>query len=231
MRFDVITVFPEIVSDYKKIGIMARAISKKLISIQAHNLRDYSSDERKTVDGRPYGGGFGMVLKPDIMHKAIKSVAGKPSKKTRIILLTPAGKVFSQAHAKRLAKYDRLVFVSGRYEGFDERISKFVDEEISIGDYVLMGGELPALVMIETISRFIPGVVGKQESVQTETFSDGILEYPQYTRPEIFKVGGKSIRVPKVLLSGDHEKIEIWRADQALKKTKKVRPDLIKKEL
>ncbi|MBU6447639.1 tRNA (guanosine(37)-N1)-methyltransferase TrmD [Patescibacteria group bacterium] len=230
MRFDVITVFPEIVSDYKKLGIIARAISKKLISIHARNLRDYAVDERKTVDDRPYGGGFGMVLKPDIMLKAIKDVAGRSGKKTRIILLTPAGRVFSQAHAKRLANYDRLVLVSGRYEGFDERISKFVDEEISIGDYVLMGGELPALVMIEAISRFIPGVVGKQESVQTETFSDGILEYPQYTRPEILKAGKKYLRVPKILLSGDHKKIEIWRADQALKKTKKIRPDLIKKE-
>ncbi len=231
MRFDIITIFPEIVDDYKKLGIISRALSKKLISITAHNLRDYASDPHKTVDDRPYGGGFGMVLKPDIMYKAVKNVVGRKNTKTRVILLTPAGKVFSQQHAKRLAKYSRLVFISGRYEGFDQRISNFADEEFSIGDYVLMGGELPALVMLETISRFIRGVVGKQESVETETFSDGILEYPQYTRPEILKIGKKKLRVPSVLLSGDHKKIELWRADQAMKRTKKIRPDLIKKEL
>jgi tRNA (guanine37-N1)-methyltransferase len=236
MKFDVITIFPELVNDYKKISIVARAISKKLIYIQAHNLLDYTKDNHKTVDDRPYGGGFGMVLKPDIMYKAISAVQKKSKKKTRTILLTPAGKVFNQKEAKRLSKYERIVFVSGRYEGFDERISNFVDEEFSIGDYVLMGGELPALVMIETISRFVPNVVGKEESVQSESFSkDGkqvnLLEYPQYTRPEILVVGKKKMRVPKVLLSGNHAEIEIWRADQALKKTKKVRPDLISKEL
>lgn len=237
MKFDVITIFPELVEDYKKISIIARGISKKFIDIRAHNLRKWTTDAHQTVDDRPYGGGFGMVLKPDIMYKAIKATVGRKSKKTRVILLTPAGKVFSQKEAKRLAKYDRLVFVSGRYEGFDERISSFVDEEFSIGDYVLMGGELPALVMIETISRFVPGVVGKSESVHVdESFSKSgadttLLEYPQYTRPEVLKIGKKTLRVPKVLLSGDHKKIELWRADQALKKTKKVRPDLISREL
>ncbi|MDB4939792.1 MAG: trmD [Candidatus Doudnabacteria bacterium] len=237
MKFDVITIFPEMVEDYKKISIIARAHAKKLIQIKAHNLRKWTTDSHQTVDDRPYGGGFGMVLKADVMIKAIKSVTGKTkSKKTKVILLTPAGKVFTQNEAKKLAKSDRLIFVSGRYEGFDERISSFVDEEYSIGDYVLMGGELPALVMIETISRFVPGVVGKSESVAGDTFSkDGknanILEYPQYTRPEVLKIGKKTMKVPKVLLSGNHAEIEIWRADQALNKTKKVRPDLINKEL
>ncbi len=237
MRFDVITIFPELINDYKKIGIIARAQSRKLVDIHAYDLRKYTADAHKTVDGRPYGGGAGMVLKADIMLKAIKGVAGKAGKRTKIILLTPAGKVFSQAHAKQLAKNERLVFVSGRYEGFDERISQFVDEQFSIGDYVLMGGELAALVMIETIARFIPGVVGKEESVHAdESFSKAgsntnLLEYPQYTRPEVLKFGKKTLRVPKILLAGDHKKIEMWRADQALKKTKKIRPDLLSKEL
>jgi len=232
MKFDVITIFPEIIDDYKKIGIIARAISKKLISIRPHDLRAVARDPHKTVDDRPYGGGFGMVLKPDIMQRMLKKfhAAGRQ----RIILLSPRGKVFKQADAKRLAKYDRLVFVCGRYEGFDERTHAMVDEEFSIGDYVLMGGELPALVMIETISRFIPGVVGKAGSIISESFADAsehghraLLEYPQYTRPEVLKVGRRKLRVPKVLLSGDHAKIKQWRDAQALKLTKKLRPDIL----
>ncbi len=236
MKFEVITIFPEMIDDYKKISIIARGIKKKFIDIKAHNLRKWTTDSHQTVDGRPYGGGFGMVLKPDVMQKAINAVKGKKKSKTKVIMLTPAGKVFTQAEAKKLSKNDRLIFVAGRYEGFDERISSMVDEEYSIGDYVLMGGELPALVMIETISRFVPGVVGKEGSVASDTFSKegknaNLLEYPQYTRPEVLKVGKKNMSVPKVLLSGNHAEIEIWRADQALKKTKKVRPDLIHKEL
>src|SRR5581483_8430265 len=174
MKFEVITIFPEMIEDYKKISIIARGVKKKLIDIKAHNLRKWTTDAHQTVDGRPYGGGFGMVLKPDVMQKAISAVRGKKkSAKTKVIMLTPAGKVFTQAEAKKLSKNDRLIFVAGRYEGFDERISSLVDYEYSIGDYVLMGGELPALVMIETIARFVPGVVGKQESVETETFSKG----------------------------------------------------------
>lgn len=233
MQFEVITIFPEMIADYKKVSIIARAISKKLISIREHNLRSFAKDQRQTVDDRPYGGGFGMVLRPDIMQKALSKFKTTSRIKTRILLMTPQGKVFNQKEAKRLAKYERLVFVCGRYEGFDERITKMVDEEISIGDYVLMGGELPALVMIETISRFIPGVVGKNESVRDDTFSSAgktsvLLEHPQYTRPEVLKVGGKSLRVPKVLLSGNHQKIAQWRTEEALKKTKKRRPDLMK---
>lgn len=223
-KFKVITIFPELIDDYKKISIIARGIKKKFISIQGINLRDFTNDPHKTVDGRPYGGGAGMVLKPDIMQKAIKKTAKKNS---RIILLTPQGKVFNQAHAKRLAKYDDIVFISGRYEGFDERIVLMVDEEMSVGDYVLMGGELPALVMIEAISRYVPGVVGKEESVASDSFSDGLLEHPQYTRPEALKVGKKTMKVPAVLLSGDHAKIKAWREAEALKKTKKRRPDLL----
>lgn len=233
MIFDVITIFPEMISDYKKVSIIARAISKKLIRIREHNLRDYTTDTHQTVDGRPYGGGAGMVLRADVMQKAINKIAKGRNKKVRRILLTPQGKIFNQAHAKRLAKYDRLVFVCGRYEGFDERIHSMVDEQFSIGDFVTMGGELPALTMIETISRFIPGVVGKSESVANDTFSSkgknaNLLEHPQYTRPEVLKVGKKSMKVPKVLLSGHHSDIEKWRTSEALKKTKKNRPDLLK---
>ena len=184
------------IADYKKVSLIARAISKKLIRIREHNLRKYTSDAHQTVDGRPYGGGFGMVLRADILLKAItKLVPAKvgpsgpkrsdlTSRKERVLLMTPQGKIFSQADAKRLAKYDRLIFICGRYEGFDERVEKFVDEKFSIGDYVLMGGELPALAMIETISRFVPGIIGKSESVQNESFSvagknTNLLEYPQ----------------------------------------------------
>ncbi len=231
MKFDVITIFPEMIEDYKKVSIIARAISKKLINIKAVNLRDFTEDPHQTVDDRPYGGGVGMVIKPDIMSKAIKKVSGKKSPKKKVILLTPQGKVFNQAHAKRLAKMEHLIFVSGRYEGFDERIRDMVDEEFSIGDYVLMGGELPALVMIETVSRFLKGVVGKEESTKAESFAYSfdkykkLLEYPQYTRPEKIKHEKKTLVVPKILLSGNHEMIEEWRRNQALKRTQKRRPD------
>ena len=227
MNFEVITIFPKIIEDYKKISIIARAIKKELLRIIAHDLRAFTTDPHKTVDDRPYGGGAGMVLKPDILAKAISKVKGKKTKKSRVILLTPQGKVFNQSDAKRLSKYDKLIFVSGRYEGFDERVRAMVDEEFSIGDYVLMGGELPSLVMIETISRFIPNVVGKKESVAKDSFSHGLLEHPQYTRPEQLKVKGKVLRVPKVLLSGHHGEIERWRRRESMKRTKQRRPDLI----
>jgi tRNA (guanine37-N1)-methyltransferase len=228
MIYDVLTLFPEIIADYTKISIVARAIKNKVIQINAHNLRDFTKDSHKTVDDTPYGGGAGMVLKADIMQKAITALEKKSKKlKTRTILLTPQGKVFNQKHGERLAKYDRLIFVSGRYEGFDERIRSMVDEEFSIGDYVLMGGELPSLVMIEAISRFIPGVVGKSESVKGDSFSNGLLEFPQYTRPEVLKIGKRNMRVPKVLLSGNHKNIADWRMEESLKRTKKRRPDLL----
>jgi len=241
MKFSIITIFPEMVNDYANVSIIARAISKKLISIKAHDLRSFAKDSHHTVDDRPYGGGFGMVLKPDIMHKAIQKVSGKKSKsakrKQKVILLTPQGKKFNQTDAKKLSKMQNLIFVSGRYEGFDERIRSMVDDEFSIGDFILMGGELPALVMIEAISRFIPGVVGKFGSIVNESFADlnlagenqlkSLLEYPQYTRPEILKIGAKKMKVPKVLLSGNHAKIVSWRFEEALKRTKKRRPDIL----
>lgn len=175
-----------------------------------------------------------MVLRPDVVIKAItKTISSLSSRRksgssTRVILLTPQGKRFNQALAKKLSQYDNLVFVSGRYEGFDERVRKFVDEEISVGDYVLMGGELPALVISEAVLRLIPGVLGKDGSAEAESFSEAMLEYPQYTKPEVLEVNGKKLRVPKVLLTGHHANVSAWRKTESLKRTKKRRPDLLK---
>lgn len=242
----VITLFPEFIEQYTSFGIIARAIQNKLVKFSAIQLRKFSFDKRGTVDDRPYGGGLGMVLRPDVVIRAILKTAKRLEssrtvtrteanmsnnklrpKSTRVILLTPQGKPFSQALAKKLAAYDHLVFVSGRYEGFDERVRKFVDEEISIGDYVLMGGELPALVISEAVLRLIPGVLGKDDSAANESFAEGLLEYPQYTKPEVLEVNGKKMRVPKVLLTGHHANVNSWRKDEALKRTKKRRPDLL----
>ncbi|HEX3099868.1 MAG TPA: tRNA (guanosine(37)-N1)-methyltransferase TrmD [Patescibacteria group bacterium] len=228
----IITLFPEFIDQYAGFGIIARAIKNKLLNIKAVNLRGFSFDKRGTVDDRPYGGGLGMVLRPDVVIKAITKLRGRVSaanaKKTRVVLMTPQGKPFTQAIARKLSSYDHLVFVSGRYEGFDERVRKFVDEEISIGDYVLMGGELPALVITEAVLRLVPGVLGKDDSADKESFTESMLEFPQYTKPEVLEVAGKKLRVPKVLLSGHHLNIEQWRAEEATKRTKKRRPDLLK---
>ncbi|MCX6797398.1 MAG: tRNA (guanosine(37)-N1)-methyltransferase TrmD [Candidatus Doudnabacteria bacterium] len=228
----IITLFPKFIENFMdSFGIVKRAIKLKLLEIKPVDLRKFGFGQRQTVDGRPYGGGAGMVLRADILLKAILKAKSHKLKVSRIILLTPQGKKFNQATAKRLSKYHNLVLVCGRYEGFDERIRKFVDEEISIGDYVLMGGELPALVISEAVMRLRPGVLGKDESADKESFSEDLLEYPQYTKPEILKVKGqrskvKSIRVPKVLLTGHHRNIEEWRKKEAGKRTKKRRPDL-----
>jgi tRNA (guanine37-N1)-methyltransferase len=222
----VLTLFPEFIMDYAGFGIVQRAIKNKLLKFEALNLRKFGLDRRGTVDDRPYGGGLGMVLRPDVLYKAITSWRKKkPS--GRVIMLTPQGKPFKQAAAARLAKYNDLLFVSGRYEGFDERARKFVDEEISMGDFVLMGGELPALAVAESILRLVPGVLGKDGSADAESFSQSMLEYPQYTKPEVFEAGGKKLRVPTVLLTGHHANIEKWRAEESLKRTKKRRPDLL----
>ncbi len=221
----VVTLFPEFVKQYASFGIIARAIKNKIVTMSAVQLRDFSFDKRGTVDDRPYGGGLGMVLRPDVVIKAITKLRKKNS---RVILLTPQGKKFNQALARKLATYDNLVFISGRYEGFDERVRKFVDEEISVGDYVLMGGELPSLVISEAVLRLIPGVLGKDDSAANESFAENLLEYPQYTKPEVLEVKGKKLRVPKVLLTGHHANVEAWRKDEAMKRTKKRRPDLLK---
>lgn len=241
IAISIITLFPEFIEQYAGFGIIARAIKNKLLKISAVNLRSFAIDKRGTVDDRPYGGGLGMVLRPDVVIKAITKVRGVgvksgeklSAKRTCVILMTPQGKRFDQAIARKLSQYDHLVFVSGRYEGFDERVRKFVDEEISIGDYVLMGGELPALVITEAVLRLVPGVLGKDDSADKESFTEKMLEFPQYTKPEVLEVKTKTarmqkLRVPKVLLTGHHANVEKWRSEEALKRTKKRRPDLLK---
>jgi tRNA (guanine37-N1)-methyltransferase len=231
LSIKIITLFPEFINAFAgSFGIVKKAVKNHLLKIEAINLRKFGLDKRQTVDDRPYGGGVGMVLRPDVLLKAInraKSAKRKAQNKTQIILLTPQGKKFDQTTAKRLSKIDNLVLVCGRYEGFDERVRGFVDEEISVGDYVLMGGELPALVISEAIMRLRVGILGKDESADKESFSEKSLEYPQYTKPEILKAGKKILRVPKVLLSGNHQKIAEWRQKEATKHTKIRRPDLL----
>ena len=214
MIFDIITLFPEVFETYLQESLIGKAQKNKIIKINVLNIRDFASDKHKTVDDKAFGGGRGMVLKVEPIYKAIQSLKKKKEKKTKVILFTPRGKKFNQKMATRFSKLDRLILISGRYEGVDERIAKhIIDEEISIGDYVLMGGDLPALVLIETISRLIPNVIGKPELLKERITKDkGFIEYPQYTRPEIFwPQKGISWRIPKILLSGDHKKIEDWR--------------------
>ncbi len=213
MIFDVITLFPEVFRTYFKQSLIKKACKKKVLKINILDLRDFSSDKHKTVDDKPFGGGRGMVLKLEPIYKAVRSLR-KQKRKTKVIFFTPRGKKFNQKMATKFAKLDRLILISGRYEGVDERVAKYIaDEKISIGDYVLMGGDLPALTVIETVARLIPGVIGKSELLkQRITKKKGFIEYPQYTRPEVFEPQkGARWRVPKVLLSGDHKKIEQWR--------------------
>ena len=209
-RFDVLTIFPEIITPYAEASILGRAQKAGLIKIQAHNLRDYSTDKHHKVDDTPYGGGAGMVMKVEGFDRGLKGLKGRKGLKgERIVLTSAAGKVFTQADAVRLAKYNRVIFLCGRYEGVDARVEEnLVDESFSIGDYVLTGGELPALVMIDAIARNVPGVLGSGESLAEESHTEvGVLEYPQYTKPEVYKKWA----VPEVLLSGDHKKIAEWR--------------------
>jgi len=209
--FDIITIFPKIFDSYFNESIIKRARKKKIIKIRTHNIRDFAADKHKTVDDRPYGGGPGMVLKVEPIYKCIKSI--KKKKKSQIILLTPKGKTFNQQKAQQLTKYDQLILIAGHYEGFDERIRKYVDEGISIGNYVLTGGEVPAMIIVDAISRLLPGVLGDKNSPKDETFSisEKYIEYPHYTRPEKFK----GQKVPKILLSGNHKKIAAWRQNKA----------------
>ena len=201
---------------------MARAQKQKIAHITIHNLRDFSVDKYKTVDDKPFGGGPGMVLKVDVLDRALQSLPAGYK-----ILLTPQGKPFNQPLAQKLSQQKHLILICGHYEGYDERIRSLVDEEISIGDYVLTGGEIPAMVIVDAVVRLLPGVVGKQTSLQEESFTSGLLEYPQYTRPEEYK--GK--KVPPVLLSGNHAEIKKWRLEQSKKRTKLRRPDLVKPPL
>jgi tRNA (guanine37-N1)-methyltransferase len=212
MKFDIITIFPHIFDSYLNESIIKRAQEKRLVKINIHNLRDYTNDKHKTVDNRPYGGGFGMVLMVEPIYKAIKDIKKKSRvKKEKVILLSAKGKKFDQKMAQRFSKLDQLIIISGRYEGVDERVAKHVaDEEISIGDYILTGGELPAMIVVDTVVRLLPGVIAKG-SLEEESFSkEKYIEYPHYTRPESVIVDSKTRKVPKVLLSGNHQKIKEW---------------------
>ncbi|OGD56417.1 tRNA (guanosine(37)-N1)-methyltransferase TrmD [Candidatus Berkelbacteria bacterium RBG_13_40_8] len=223
MNFKIITTQPQIYDSFLKTGLISRGIKKRIIRIGIYNLHDFAFDKHKSIDDTPYGGGAGMVIKADIMDKAISTLKLKTqNSKLKTILLTPQGKPFKQQDAKRLSKEKKLIIISGRFEGYDERIRDLVDEEISIGDFVLTSGDLPAMVLIDAISRQIPGFIEKSESLHTESFDNNLLEFPQYTRPENFK--GK--KVPKVLLSGNHQKVAEWREKQSLLRTKKRRKDL-----
>ena len=217
LKFDIITIFPDIFDSYFKESLIDRAQKKKLIKIKVNNLREWAKDRHRTVDDRPYGGGIGMVLKPEPIYRAVKEIKRRKrvnERKRKVILFTPRGKIFDQKVAHSLSKLSHIVLISGRYEGIDERVAKHVaDIELSIGDYVLMGGELPSMVVIETIARLIPGVLGKPRLLKERvTKEKGFIEFPQYTRPEVFSPKkGVKWRVPKVLLSGNHKEIDNWR--------------------
>jgi tRNA (guanine37-N1)-methyltransferase len=221
--FDVLTLFPDMFQSPLTSSVLKKAIDKGIIKVNVFNIRDFTRDKHHVVDDAPYGGGSGMVMKPGPIVEGIerlKCINGS----SKVILMTPQGVPFDHHVAKRLSQYHRILFVCGRYEGVDERIRDYVDEEVSIGDYVLMGGELAVMVIIDAVSRFVPGVLGSETSVQEESFASSLLEYPQYTRPRVFRGRG----VPEVLVSGDHRQITRWRRKEALRRTLKRRPDLLK---
>jgi len=225
MKCDVLTIFPEIFTSYLNESIMKRARSKDLLDVRLYNIRDFTSDAHRTVDDAPFGGGAGMVFKPEPVFRAM-DVLKEDGEPRKVVLMTPQGRPFDQSIAEDYVKETkRFVFICGRYEGIDERVKTLVDEEISIGDYVLTGGELAALVVIDAVTRLLPGALGDERSIEDESFSWGLLDYPHYTRPREFR----GLHVPQVLLSGDHREIERWRRKQALRKTREVRPDLLKR--
>ena len=231
MTISLLTLFPEMFEGPFNHSILKRAQEKNLLKINFVNIRDFAKDKHKTVDDRPYGGGRGMILKVDVLDQAIQNVkcsakGGSNIKcRERVILLDPQGKTFSQKVARRLSKFDHLILICGHYEGVDERVRKLVDEEISIGDYILTGGEIPAIVVVDAVARLIPGVLKRKEATRFESFTTPFLEYPQYTRPPVFGIR----KVPSVLLSGDHLRIKKWQKEAASKRTLKLRPDLLKR--
>jgi tRNA (guanine37-N1)-methyltransferase len=224
VRFDVITLFPAVFPGPLAAGVVGRALESGVIELEAHDLRAWAGNRHRQVDDMPYGGGAGMVLKPEPVFAAVRALRERGP--GRCVLLTPQGRPLGQQLAADLAREPRLIVVSGRYEGFDERIrTELADDEVSIGDYVLSGGELAAMVLVEVVARLVPGVLGADESAEHDSFSNGVLEHPQYTRPADFE----GLRVPEVLLSGDHEKIRAWREREALSRTRTRRPDLMGK--
>ena len=226
MNFHILTLFPEMVMNGLNTSIIGRAISQETLSIEAINIRDYAFNKHKSVDDYPYGGGAGMLMQAEPVYQAYTAVAEKLTKTPRVIYLSPQGQVFNQKMAEELATEDELVLLCGHYEGIDERVlEEIVTDYVSIGDYVLTGGELPAMVMVDTIARLVPGVLNNSASTEFESFQDNLLEYPHYTRPEEWH--GK--KVPDILLSGHHAKIEEWRREQSVLRTKERRPDLLEK--
>lgn len=223
MRFDIFTLFPEVFKSYLEIGIIGRAMNNGLLQVGLHNIRDWAMDKHHITDDTPYAGGGGMIMKPEPIFSAVEDVLGKPPS-CPVILLTPQGRLFSQQIAQELAENPHMGLLCGRYEGIDERIRQYlVTDEISIGDYVLTGGELPALVLLDAVTRLLPGALGDPHGAMDDSHASGLLEYPHYTRPADFR----SWKVPQVLLSGDHARIARWRRDQALRRTFQRRPELL----
>ncbi|MCM2279375.1 MAG: tRNA (guanosine(37)-N1)-methyltransferase TrmD [Oligoflexia bacterium] len=228
LRFSVLTLFPELFGPVLQSSLVGKAVEKGLVSFELIQIRDFATDKHRTVDDTPYGGGEGMLLKPDVLYRAWEKAGGKrpAPEKTATILLSPQGEHFTQATARELSTYEHLILVCGHYEGVDERfIELCVDREVSIGDYVLTGGELPALVLIDGITRLVPGVVGNEQSVARDSLEDDLLKYPQYTRPREFQ----GLGVPEILLSGDHGAIARWRLAESRARTSRKRPDLFKR--
>jgi tRNA (guanine37-N1)-methyltransferase len=224
VEFDVVTIFPRMVQGLLEEGILGRAIDRGLLTVRVRDLRDFTDDRHRVVDDVPYGGGPGMVLKPDPLFRAVDTIRREGGDIGAVVLVSPQGRRFSQAEAARLARLGRVTILCGRYEGFDDRVREHLaTEELSIGDYVLSGGELPALVVIDAVARLVPGVVGDEESVSAESFERGLLDFPHYTRPAQFR----ELRVPEVLLSGHHQEIRRWRKRQAVERTLNRRPELL----
>lgn len=227
MKIDILTLFPEMCEAVFSESIIGRAKSAGIISVEAHNIRDFANNKHNRVDDAPYGGGKGMVMQPEPIFQCYKSLFSEGEPKPHLIYMSPKGKTFCQSDAQRLAEYDRIVLLCGHYEGVDQRvIDEIVDEEISVGDFVLTGGELPALVVTDAVCRMIPGVLAEDICFQEESHFNGLLEYPQYTRPEEWH----GVKVPDVLLSGHHANIKKWRDEQSLEVTRKMRPDLLKED-
>jgi tRNA (guanine37-N1)-methyltransferase len=233
MRFDIVTIFPAMVEQALTAGVVGRAIERGTLDVKVHDLRSFTTDRHRVVDDVPYGGGPGMVLKPEPMFCALDAIAREEDAAPTVILTSPQGTRFTQEVAYRLSRRPRLALLCGRYEGVDERVRARVDEEISIGDYVLSGGELAALVIVDAVARLVPGVVGDEQSVAEDSFSRGLLDFPQYTRPAELAVSGNAsadgtMKVPDVLLSGNHAEIRRWRKREAIARTLALRPDLLR---
>jgi len=231
LTFDIVTIFPAMIEQPLAAGIIGRAIARGTLDVKVRDLRDFTTDRHRVVDDVPYGGGPGMVLKPDPIFRALEAIEAERGAPLTVILTSPQGTRFTQAVAQRLSAAAHLVLLCGRYEGFDDRVSERVSEELSIGDYVLTGGELPALVVLDAVARFVPGVVGDEQSVAADSFSRGLLDFPQYTRPATIRSaslsGERDLTVPEVLLSGNHAEIRRWRKREALSRTLDRRPDLL----